>query len=243
MNINIKPLIYFSLLLFAANSYAQQRVADSGVYQLPVNNAIAHFKQVLGVQSGLYNGQEYIPYSRQRRYNVFFHDAQTWDKGTVTYDGMTFTDVPMMYDLYKNVLVVQLYNITNSYVLITKKITDFTLQGHHFVYKYSDPSNTNGLEAGLYDQLYSGKTEVLVKRKRTLFINPGAQNTFPEDDQVFVKSGNLYYPVGTQHALLSVLKNKRKELRKYINDNNIVFKDTQEQATVRVVVYYDKLTP
>ncbi len=239
MNINIKPLICFTLLLFAANSYAQQRAADSGLYQLPVNNAIAHFKQVLGVQSGLYNGQEYVPYSRLRRYNVFFRDALTWDKGTVTYDGMTYTDVPMIYDLYKNVLVVQLYNITSSYTLITEKITDFTLLNHHFVYKYAE----NGLEAGLYDQLYSGKTEILVKRKRTLFITSGSLNTFPEDDQVFVKSGNIYYPAGNQHTLLSILKNKRKELRKYINDNNIVFKDAQEQATVRVVVYYDKLTP
>jgi len=241
MNINIKPLIYFTLLLFAANCYAQQR-ADSGLYQLPVNNAIAHFKQALGVQSGLYNGQEYIPYSKLRRYNVFFHDALTWDKGTVTYDGMTYTDVPIMYDLYKNVLVAQLYNITTSYTLITEKITDFTLQNHHFVYKHSDLLNTNGLETGIYDQLYSGKTEVLVKRKRMLIITSGAQNTFPEDDQVFIKKGDIYYPAGTEHTLLSILKNKRKELRKYINDNNIVFKDNQELATVRVVIYYDKLT-
>ncbi len=240
--INLKPVFSCMLLLITVNSFAQQHVVDSGRYQTAVNNTINHFKQTLGVQSGLYNGQEYISFSRLRQSNVFFHDAQTWDNGIVNYDGMIYTNVPMMYDLYKNVVVVQLYNMASSYTLITEKITDFTLQNHHFVYRFSDSLNTNGLQSGLYDQLYGGKTEVLVKREKILIVSSGQQNTFPEEDQIFIKVGNMYYPAGSQHKVLSILKAKRKDLRKYINDSNVIFKDNQEPATVRVAVYYDKLT-
>jgi hypothetical protein len=241
MNIILKFALCFAVVLFTVKTYAQQRITDSAVYQTPANNAIAYFKQGVGVQSGLYNGQEYIPFNRLKAENVFFLDAKTWDRAILNYDGTTYTNVPMMYDLLRDIAVVQLYDVVNSFTLVTEKITDFTLLNHHFVYKYSDSLNTNGLKPGLYDQLYDGKTEVLVNRKRTLLILSG-KNTFPEDDQLLVKLGDVYYPVGSQHKLLSVLKSKKKELRKYINDNNVFFKDNPEQSTIRIAAYYDKLT-
>jgi hypothetical protein len=241
MNLNLRLSLCFVLFLLTANTYAQQRKGDSTFYQTPVNNAITYFKQAMGIQSGLYNGQEYVFYNQQKKDNVFFHDQEFWAVSTINYDGALFTDVPVMYDLFKDAVVIQLYDKTANYSLINEKIENFTLLNHHFIYKKSDSLSTNGLVSGLYDQLYNGKSEVLIKRKKELQITTTQQKLYLENNKLFVKKG-LYHEVSSRAGLLSILKDKKKEIRKYINDNNIEFRNNLELALVTVVAYYDTLT-
>jgi hypothetical protein len=229
-------------LVFAVNAFAQQNTIDSTLNRTPVNNAIAYFKSAIGLQSGLYNGPEYVFYNRQKENSVFYQDRVFWDKCTVGYDGTVYTDVPVMYDLYEDKVVVQLYNPVYNYSLINAKISDLFLLDHHFVYRVGDAGDADGLKPALYDQLYGGKSEILVRRTKDLFIATDQTKNYPEKDRIFIRNNGGYYYVHNKNSLLQVLKDKKKELRKYISDNSISFGGNTEQACVRVAVYYDKLT-
>ena len=242
MKINLWSAIFLTQLFFAVHTCAQQSKADSLQYQIPVNNTITYFKTTIGLNAGLYNGPEYVFYNREKENNVFFQNQTFWNKCTLTYDGTIYTDVPMMYDLFRDKVVVQLYNPAYNYSLINEKISDFTLLNHHFVYKTADSLNSEKIKSGLYDQLYNGKSEIIVRRTKALLTTIDQKKTYPETDRMFIYFKGEYYPIRSQHSLISVLKDKKKELKKYISDNNISFKDAEEQASVRVAIYYDKIT-
>src|ERR1700744_3095997 len=137
MKINLHALCFIQLV-FAANTFAQQNTMDSTLNRTPVDNAIAYFKSGIGLKSGLYNGPEYVFYNRQKENSVFYQDRVVWDKCIVVYDGTLYTDVPVMYDLYEDKVVVQLYDQVYNYSLINEKISDLFLLGHHFVYRFAD---------------------------------------------------------------------------------------------------------
>src|SRR6202012_1661995 len=91
---------FLVLLLLLGRVADAQQLTDSLLNKAPINNAVSYLRQVIGVQSGLYNGQEYLFYSRQEKENVFFQDNIYFNQGAVNYDGAVFNDVPLMYDLY-----------------------------------------------------------------------------------------------------------------------------------------------
>jgi hypothetical protein len=223
------------------NSYAQQKT-DSVQYQIPVNNAVNNYKKTIVLQSGLYNGPEYVFYNRQKKDNVFYQDQSFWVNSTLVYDGATYTNVPLVYDLYKDEVVALLYSKTSNYVLISEKITGFTFVDHHFIYRSVEPGTAGSFKSGIYDQLYNGKTEVLIRRTKNLVTLPNQDKLYPETENIFIKKAGKYYEADSKGSLLNVLKDKKKELRKYIKDNNLDFKENKDQAIARVVIYYDTLT-
>ncbi|HTH82848.1 MAG TPA: hypothetical protein VL490_07920 [Mucilaginibacter sp.] len=240
MNINIKLAVCLVLFAYTAGAYAQQK-ADSTQYQIPVNNAINNYKKTIVLQSGLYNGPEYVFYNRQKKDNVFYQDQSFWVNSTINYNGATYTNVPLVYDLYKNEVVALLYNKTTNYILIPEKLTSFTFQNHFFIYR-NVPEGSGNLKSGIYDQLYSGKTEVLVRRTKSLLTLPNQDKLYPEADNIFIKKAGKYYEADSKGSLLSVLKDRKKDLRKFINDNNLDFKENKDQSIARAVIYYDTLT-
>lgn len=240
MNVNINRIVCFILLTTAIKAYAQN-TADSTRTQTPVNNAITYFKAGVDLSSGLYNGPEYVFYERKKDDNVFFQNSVFWELCTVKYDGTVYTDVPVMYDIFKDKVVVQLYNKAQNLALVTEKISDFFLLKHHFVYREADSLNEGGLRSALYDQIYGGRSEILVRRTKSLIIAPNQQKTYPQEDKLFIRNKGAYYAIGSKGSLLNALKDKKKELRKFIKDSGIDFKD-RESASVQVAMYYDRLT-
>src|SRR3569833_1134939 len=99
-------LLCFISALFASSSFAQVNTVDSASMQL----ASANFYKAIGQESRLYNGHEYLSYDPRIKGNALFpNDAKTWATGDVNYDGFTYSNVPMMYDIVKDAVVVMLY--------------------------------------------------------------------------------------------------------------------------------------
>jgi hypothetical protein len=56
-----------------------------------------------------------------------------------------------------------------------------------------------------------------------------------------VRKNNTYYPISSQGSLLSVFKDKKKELQQYIRSNEIKYRKEPEDAMVKIATYYDHL--
>jgi len=226
-------------------SFAQANLPDSASLQI----ASANFYKAIGQESRLYNGHEYQPYDPQIRNNAFFpYDAKTWAIGEVDYDNITYRGVPMMYDVYKDAVVVQLYNRFSMFTLLSERVQNFSFSGHHFIRIEADQiaDNKAELTTGFYDQLYAGKIEILAKRRKTLQNSSNAvaapETFFSETNDYYLKKGNVYYKIGSKGAILKLLKDKKGELQKHIKQNNIRFGDDPEFAMVKIASYYDQIT-
>jgi hypothetical protein len=231
----------------AGKVFGQAAPGDSSVVQKTMQQTTANFYIAIGQQSRLYNGHEYLPYDRTIKGTALYPlDAETWAAGEVNYDGVFYKGVPMMYDIYKDVLVVLLYNHFSMYTLLNERVHDFTFSGRHFVRVNADSlvNDKSGISTGFYEELYGGKTEVLAKRIKTIQnstnIAVSLETYFISKTEYYVRKGNTYYKVSGQGSFLDVLKDKKPLLQKYIKDSNIKFRQDPEGAMASLAAYYDQ---
>ncbi|MBS1532430.1 MAG: hypothetical protein JSU01_19160 [Bacteroidetes bacterium] len=245
----IRQLTFICFLGFAVAGKASGQSAQTDTSRHALANVISYFYLNIGQQSRLYDGHEYIGYDPHIKGNALYPlDAQTWALGKVTYDGFVYKNVPMMYDIYKDVLVALLYNHFSSYALLSERVSDFSFSGHHFVRVNADAlvNDKSGITTGFYDQLYGGRTEVLAKRVKTVQNSTNQtlalETYFIEANDYYIRKGGAYYKVSGQGSFLNLLKDKKPELQKYIKDSGFKFRTDPELAMARLAAYYDQIT-
>ncbi|WCT12095.1 hypothetical protein [Mucilaginibacter jinjuensis] len=232
-------------LFFMTSSYAQKASADSTASSYVESYIVSNYNKAVGEQSRLYNGIEYTAYSPLIKSNANFHDLKDLVAGTVMFDGYTFTKVPMLYDLNKDLLVVQLYNKVSNYILASDRVSSFDIDGQHFVYISADTVNNKTFSSGFYGQFYSGKTEATARYSKSI------QNLTSGNDietyftttkkQFYIKRGADYEAVSSEGDILKLLKDHKKELQQYIKANDLNFKKAPEKSIAAITSYYDHL--
>jgi len=230
-------IIVFGLFLCKAN--AQNGSVDSLPYSATAEQVVALYISVIDGQSELYNGVEYHLYPPAYKGSAYFQNNAIFKPAIVRYNGTWYKDVPVLYDMYSDVMVSALRD--SLYALRTDKISEIYLSGHHFIYL----DNRKSLTPGFYDQLYNGKTEVLVKRIRTVQKTVTQQTvevSYEDRDVIYIKNGSDYTQINSKASVLDVLKDKAKQLKQYLNDNKISYKKDKEQSIVKLASYYDQLT-
>lgn len=210
-----------------------------------LNAAKAVYFNSLAEQSGIYRGVEYtgFPYRLNNGHQYF--ETQVPVNGSVFYDGILYNDIPMWYDLVKNQVIVQYADGVSEIKLHNELIDYFSIHGHHFVHLGRDQTANTSLSEGFYDLVYSGRTQVLVKRsKETLKeVSTGiAMTVLKQKNEFHLIKGGVYLPVKSQSSVLKALGNKQKEIQAFLKKSNIKFKEYPESAIIRMVRYYDLLT-
>lgn len=250
MKIRTLKVIAFLLpsIFLTKTSFGQETPADSTIRQASLGQAVSNFYISIGQESRVYNGIEYHPYDRTIKGTALFPlDAETWATGKVTYDGINYDGVPLMYDIYKDVVVALLYNHFSMYILQSDRVRDFSFSGHHFIRVNADSltNDRSGISTGFYEQLYKGKTTVLAKWVKTIQHSTSTatvlETYFIENHDYYLLKGNTYYKVNSKGAFLDVLKDKKSALQKYLKDNHINFRQDPANTMAILAAYYDRI--
>ncbi len=247
MSSNILKYIAVSFIsvIYGKTLKGQAFAPDTSSQQQKTNNLIQNFTTAIGEDSRLYNGPEYDQYDPAIKGNAYADDIIVWKLGTVYYDDAIYTNVPMMFDVYKDCVVVLHYNKASRYTLLNDKLHYFNLSGHHFIYLNVDSVNNPGIHNGIYNQLYKGKTEVLAKRSKSIQTGTtgNLENYFTAGKkEIYLKKGSIYYNINSVPSILKALQDKKKQVQLFISDNRINYKADPEQALVKIASYYDQLT-
>jgi hypothetical protein len=235
-------LLLLLAYLFLQNAAGQMVVSDSN-FQKASSNAIDIYYQALGDQAPLYNGSEYIEYTSILQEGHPFFETNVFVKGSIRFDGMDFLDVPMLYDMIKDQVIIQSFKKIYKINLPAEKIERFTLSDHSFIRIMRDTSNQ--LKTGFYDRLYNGKIMVLVKREKKIreeTKNLQISNVVDQKNYYYLKKDGVYYTFKNWRTLLGVLKSKKKEIQQYFNKNKIKYRNDPEHAMIIAAEYYDRLT-
>jgi hypothetical protein len=228
-------------------SFAQAAPGDSSSQQNAFNNAVILYATSIGDQSPLYNGPEYFFYDPIIKGNAYFMDVNAFTPGSIYYDGEYYAGVPMLYDLFSDEVAVLLYNHFSKFSLIKYRVKSFDFLGHHFVNINADTLNSaSSIKSGYYDELYNGKTEVLVKHSKSVQTNSGgtlgSEKYYSPSRDFYIRKNKAYYSVSSQGSLIDVFKDKKKEIQQYVKASQIKFRRDPEEAMVKIATYYDHLT-
>lgn len=154
--------IIIVFFVFPAFLFAQDTEEESNYYNW--------FDQVIGQDHlGLHNGKQYV----DRDKNVLFDNKHAYFKtteflkGSVVYDGQTYYDADMQYNLETDDLVVGLKSKERASVfkLIREKIDGFVIDGHRFV-SINNFEEDNKVINGFQEIMLENTSFTLLKRHK-----------------------------------------------------------------------------
>jgi hypothetical protein len=238
--------LIISIFIFSSSGglFAQQKSIDTAQLQRTATYSADTFYKAIGLRSRLYNGETVDPYDFVTTTNANFKDTTVYNNGNVTYDGITYNNIPLIYNMDRDLVISHLYNQFAPFSLVSNKVSTFDVWGHHFIRLESDSLNKLD-DAGFYDELYNNKLLLLARRTKSIqqeSMSRGVAKFFVEKTTYYLKKGGLYHEVNSQGRFLDVLKDKKKELKQYLNDNKIRYRDNPERVMAMIAAYYDHLT-
>ncbi|NCD70050.1 hypothetical protein [Mucilaginibacter agri] len=216
-----------------------QSASDSLSNTTIKDKLIQQYHAGIGQQSNLYNGPVYEPNNIIVKGSALF-SSPDWITGSVIYDGVPYPGTRLKYDMYKDQLISLLYNNFSSYNLMTPRVSAFDIDGHHFITVPDKPDMD-----GFFDELYKGKSQVLVKRKMVVQNSSSLDKLEKEYEYhtyYYVGINNQYYKVSSPSDIDGLLKTHKKEVQKYVRANRSNFKKNKELAIVSAVSYYDQIS-
>jgi len=233
------------LCLITLNSYAQSnnQAAISGADAAV--KAENYFNKAIGQQSRLYNGAAYAGYYSNIEGSAYFQEIGDFSNGTVWYDGFRYDNIPLKYDIFKDVMVTILNDNSSLFSLVSEKVSAVKFNNHQFVYLTIQPEEeTTNLKSGFYALAYDGKLKVLVRSTKVTreIIDVVAKQVFTSRTSYFLLKDNVYYQVSSESSFMEVLKDQKSSLKKYLKENKIKFNKDPEKAMIVLANYYDKLT-
>jgi hypothetical protein len=226
----LRTLQLIILVLLTGMARAQQFLPATTAPGGALGSAIQSYHDFMGPQSLVYNGREPADYPQMKGHPYFVMEGV--QKGSVVYDGILYQDLPLLYDLVKDHLIV--FNYAGDQIsLATEKIKEFSLPGHRFMQI-----------AGLYyDLLCSGKVILLSRRIKTIeesIVDLQVVYTASEKDKYFIVRDGVSYSVGNLNGLLDLLKDKKKEIRQDLRKRKIRYRKDHERALVAATQYYNQ---
>ena len=109
-----------------------QLLPDSIILQKAKANARFFYERTMEGSGHLYNGSEYKEYQPMSDEHPYFL-MDDWVLGEVTYEGETFSNVPLLFDIQRGKLIVLNYSNGNKLQLVNALVDAFTLEGHRFI--------------------------------------------------------------------------------------------------------------
>lgn len=206
--------------------------------------ALALYDSVTVESQRLYNGPQYYIYDSQADEHQFFKSRE-WSTGWVVYDGQRFDGVPLLYDIARQQLVARYKTGFGNVALQTPKVAAFSLLDHNFVRVEADTGRVEGLRTGFYDQLYAGKTRVVARRVKERIeelIPTKIIPKYPTKDVFYLFKNGEYRPVRTKRALLTLLADQKRMVKREIRQRRLSFRQDREATILAAAARYDQLT-
>ena len=124
-----------------------------------------------------------------------------------------------------------------------QQIDRFTIENHVFIH-LTDSLNPTAPRYGYYEQLYKGRISLLKKEKKTIgedlsVPSLGVQKFIVHTVSYYLRIGNIYYPVNNKRSLLNALKDRSKEVRKFIRKNDLSVRNDKENTLLKVTAWYN----
>ena len=235
-------LLLVSLAAFCQATNAQGSAADTAYAKVAYNNAVNYYYKYTDKQARLYNGFLHIGYSHKIE-GVAYYPDNIWKKGTVVYDGLEFPDVNMMYDAYKDELVIQHFHRL-MLTLHNEKVKEFSFNGNHFIRHVRDSIVKGSPSTGFYQELYKGKSTLMARRVKILEeeVTDVLEQRFIPKNFYYINRNNAWHAVKTYKELRAVLKEKSKEIRQYLRKNKVKYRKEKERALILALQHFDELT-
>ena len=233
---------FLLLMLFFAFNKTNGQTSSYSNQSASYKNAKVYFQNETGEDAHLYTGEQYTGYEKNIKGYPFFV-SPLMQNGDIFYNGSLYQNVPLLFDIVRQEIVINRYNQNFRIKLLNEKVKYFTLAGHRFENITVTEGKDENIVNGIYDIVFDGKTSVFVKRIKRIKYPFKAEDPpgFIEEDVFYIRTGNTMYAVDNRSTLLQALNDKRELIKTYVRKNKLKFKKKIEKELIMIAVYYSTL--
>jgi len=207
--------------------------------------AVYNYRRLMNHSYDLINGKEYISYHLVNHSDPFYKSSLN-AKGIVYYNGRTYHDLNVFYDIYKDELVLNHLSPVGyvKLIILNKHCVDsflIRINDETTLFRtYYFPSGSI-IKSGFYEVPYSGKTKLLIRHQKELVQKDGYDD-YPYSIVRYLNIDGNYYPVTTLSRFVKLFGDKAPIMKKYIGSLHLVsFKRISEREIIQVLRYYETL--
>ncbi|NVO18100.1 MAG: hypothetical protein HXX13_00275 [Bacteroidetes bacterium] len=237
--------LFLLMIQFLCLSYisGQNLLPDNVMLESARHSVTGLYEKNASNHLGIYTGADY-QFEHTNIGNTLFHDPH-FIIGDVIYDNIRYVDIPMVYDLVKDELVVQNPEKLNNIAIQSDRISRFWLQGCCFVRISPDTVTGPNVSSGFYRCLYDGRTRVFTRSMK--FIEEYAEDgkmkkMVREKDVWYINKGGKLFEVNNKRSVLMILEDRNKELRLFCRKNHLKFRTPMDISLIKLAEYYDQIT-
>lgn len=223
---------------------AQLSSKDSTILKSSLKNALTFYDQNIGEQSGKFNGSQNIGYPQgvieKNPYFLF----PKFSRGYIVYDQVLYDNVNLIYDEAADLVILQ--DSSHKIELITEKLEAFGIGENHFQYIIKKDLNTNVLvNTGYFQILVNNTTSLFTKETKKItekILGNELAYTIGTSNYYYIKKDGRFYEIQNKKGFFRILKDKEKELKRYIKAQHLNYRKDQNYTLSNVVEYYNLIT-
>jgi hypothetical protein len=224
-------ILFFSLTLASA-AFSQ---SDSLLFA-----AVAVPKTPKDAGDPLFYGREYVGYGYVIE-GIPFYATEDWQKGTIVYRDVTYTDVKLKYDLVKDEVLVLHPNGYTPIVLFSPRIQSFVIGAKRFVYLSAD--EIAPYSAGIYEEISTGAITLYARRSKLLeekIVINVLEREVVDNHSYYVKKDGKFIAVDREKDIMNLIGSKRKESKTLLKKEGLKFRKNPEGALRTIVNFYNQ---
>ncbi len=212
--------ILILLFLFITNSfYSQTQSSQKDYYKW--------FDNYIGIENtGLFNGLRYKEEFRTLEGNHKFYLTPNFINADIVYDGQSYFDIKIKYDLYEDQIIVNLTTNSGSSILqlLSDKVESFTIKDNYFVKLLDNQAiNSNDIVTGIFEIAYKSSNLILYKKNKKIakkhLTKKYIYYTFNIKNQYFYYFNNDFYLINSKSSVIKIFPKYKKEINSFYNKN------------------------
>ena len=217
---SFKTIFVVFLVLSSIKNWSQKQEKDLltdydhkiGTENTPINNGALHTN----------------PYRISNNKHRYFTDEE-YTKGDVLYDSQWYYNVPLKYDLYKDVLIYKIQKESSLGIdLISQRVSTFRIYDKNFIFLEIPFSRNEKLKSGFFQEVYKNENFAFyaknIRYRREIIKNQNLYTEFEDDNAYFLKNENGYYEIQSKKDLTKLYPRFKRQINEYYSSHNSIFK-------------------
>ncbi|HKL36807.1 MAG TPA: hypothetical protein VJ899_11000 [Salegentibacter sp.] len=204
-------LLAFSFFIISLSTFSQT-YSEEKIY--------SWYDQKIGIENTtLFQGIEYVETDRMINEQHKFFETQEFQEGIVTYNGQTFYEVPLKYNIYDDLLLVNLKQDGRNFIfrLIDDKVNQFQINENKFRYLKAD---NNPDIVGFYEIINEeGALKMFkkhLKNRMEIRDRSVAYSEFSSADPDYIfQFKNEFFELNNRRDLFSTFPDLKSEIRSF----------------------------
>jgi hypothetical protein len=197
-----------------------------------------------------YIGKEYEFLNTKDLGTPFFFDEMKF-KGSLVFNGRSYSDLILFYDLVRDELVLHAKTKSKGsvFIILNKAwISEFSLEKNNEFFRFLPDSYFNNLlnklPEGFLEVSYDNKLKLLFKYSKKIHFENNTSDRFNYnfEQNIYLIKENKSFEITSKSKFLSVFPEHKKQINAFLRKSQFRYKNATRSELISLIEYCEKLS-